>query len=61
MDGFSKVTKAIPVKRTTAAHVAGTFLDALKLLYRILDRALTDNGPQCAANFLNGTCVALSA
>ena len=53
-DRFTKLTRAIPLKVTTALAIASVFLDHWVAAYGVPDTVLTDNGPQFAAVFLQG-------
>lgn len=59
MDRFSKFTREIWTRRTTAIDVAKIFLRAREMQYGIPYRQLTNNGPLFAGKALKGACVAL--
>ena len=48
-DRFSKIARAIPLKKTTAAEVAAAFLENWICPYGMPEYLLTDNGPQFVA------------
>ena len=55
-DRFSKFTRSIPLRTTTAASVAKAFLDHWVYAYGAPQYLLTDNGPQFIAKFFDSVC-----
>lgn len=55
-DRYSKVTRTVPVSKTTALHAALTFIDNWIIPYGFPDALLTDNGPRFVSKFFNGLC-----
>lgn len=53
-DRFTKLTRAVPLKDTTAMDVVSAFLDHWVAAYGIPDSTLTDNGPQFASVLFQG-------
>ena len=58
-DRFSKMTRAIPMRSTTAASVAQAFLDNWVYPYGVPSYLVTDNGPQFASKFFEAVCTML--
>ena len=58
-DRFSKLTRSIPLRTTTASVVANAFLDNWVYVYGAPRYVLTDNGPQFAAKFFDAVCALL--
>ena len=58
-DRFSKLTRSIPLRTTTASVVANAFLDNWVYVYGVPRYVLTDNGPQFAAKFFDAVCALL--
>ena len=58
-DRFSKLTRSIPLRTTTASVVANTVLDNWVHVFRAPRYVLTDNGPQCAAKLFDAVCALL--
>ena len=58
-DRFSKLTRSIALRTTTAAVVANAFLDNWVYVYGAPQYVLTDNGPQFAAKFFDSVCALL--
>lgn len=58
-DRYSKMTRAIPLKQTTASIVAQTFVDNWIMPYGIPATLLTDNGPQFVGTFFAAVCLIL--
>lgn len=58
-DRYSKLTRAIPTKSITAAHVGNILLEVWIIPNGILERILTDNGPHFVEKCFNDACVAL--
>jgi transposase InsO family protein len=55
-DRFSKLTRTVPLRSTTAYVVAKVFCDHWVFTYGPPRHVLTDNGPQFAAKFLLAIC-----
>ena len=55
-DRFSKLTRAIPMAKTTAPFIAAVFLNNWIMPYGIPDTILTDNGSQFIAEFFKTVC-----
>jgi len=53
-DRFTKLTRAIPLRKATALTVASAFIDTWVVAYCIPDTVLTDNGPQFASVYYQG-------
>lgn len=53
-DRFTKLTRALPLRETTALVVASAFIDYWVGAYGVPDTVLTDNGPQFASLFFQG-------
>jgi len=51
---FTKLTRAIPLRKATALTVASAFKDTWVAVYGIPDTVLTDNGPQFALVYYQG-------
>ena len=58
-DRFTKLTRSIPLRTTTASVVANAFLDNWVYVYGATRYVLTDNGPQFAAKFFDAVCALL--
>ncbi|CDF40922.1 unnamed protein product [Chondrus crispus] len=58
-DRFTKLTRSIPLRTTTASVVANAFLDNWVYVYGAPRYVLTDNGPQFAAKFFDAVCALL--
>ena len=58
-DRFSKLTRSIPLRTTTASVVANAFLDNWVYVSGAPRYVLTDNGPQFAAKFFDAVCALL--
>ena len=58
-DRFTKLTRSIPLRTTTASVVASAFLDHWVYPYGAPRYVLTDNGPQFAAKFFDAVACAL--
>lgn len=58
-DRFSKLTRAIPMKSTTAPQVADAFVEHWVIPYGMPRQLLTDNGPQFIAKFFEAVCLIL--
>ncbi|CDF38169.1 unnamed protein product [Chondrus crispus] len=58
-DRFTKLTRSIPLRTTTASVVANAFLDNWVYVYGAPRYMLTDNGPQFAAKFFDAVCALL--
>lgn len=56
---YSKLTMAIPNRKTTAIHVARIFVGDWIMPNGVPDRLVTDTGPAFVEKFLNALCVAL--
>jgi len=54
VDGFSKMTRAIPLERIDAEIIAAAFLDYLGAAYGLPATVLSDNGPQFRSTFFQG-------
>ena len=55
-DRFTKLTRSIPLRTTTAAVVANAFLDNWVYVYGAPRYVLTDNGPKLAPKFFDAVC-----
>jgi len=53
-DRFNKLTRAIPLRNTTALTVSPAFIDTWVSAYGTPDSVLTDNGPQFASVYYQG-------
>ena len=58
-DRYSKLTRAIPMKETTAPFMAATLLNNWIIPYGIPNSILSDNGPQFVAEFWKTTLAIL--
>ena len=58
-DRFTKMTRSIPLRTTTASVVANAFLDNWVYVHGAPRYVLTDNGPQFAAKFFDAVCALL--
>ena len=58
-DRFTKLTRSIPLRTTTASVVANAFLDNWVYVYGAPRYVLTNNGPQFAAKFFDAVCALL--
>ena len=58
-DRYTKLARAIPMKKTTAPLVAAAFLQNWIYPYGIPESLLTDNGPQFISQFFAIVCAAL--
>lgn len=54
---YSKLTRAVPLTKTTANHVATAFLENWVISYEIPNYLLTDNGLQFVAKFFAAICL----
>lgn len=59
-DRFSKLTRSIPMKMTTAVKVAEQFVEQWIIPYGAPDYLLSDNGPQFVAKFFEAICTCLT-
>lgn len=55
-DRFTKMTRCIPLRNTTAATVAAAFLEYWVYAYGAAQYILTDNGKQFVAKFFDSVC-----
>ena len=58
-DRYSKLTRAIPMKRISALEVARVFLNNWAFVYGLPHTLLSDNGPQFAASLFECVCSSL--
>jgi hypothetical protein len=58
-DRYSKLTRTVPLRVTTALAVAQAFCDHWVFVYGPPVSLLTDNGPQLAAKFFQAACAEL--
>ena len=58
-DQFTKLTRRILLRTTTASVVANAFLDNWVYVYSAPRYVLTDNGPRFAAKFFDAVCALL--
>ena len=59
-DRYSKLTRAIPMKRISALEVARVFLNNCVFVYGLPHALLSDNRPQFAASLFESVCASLS-
>ena len=55
-DRYSKLTRAVPMRKTTATLMAAMFLNNWILPYGISNTIFSDNGPQFSAEFWKTIC-----
>ncbi len=58
-DRYSKLSRAIPMAKTTAPHVAAVFMNNWVFPYGVPKSILTDNGPQFIAEFFEFVCAVI--
>jgi transposase InsO family protein len=59
VDRYSKITRTVPLRTTTALVVAQAFCDHWIFVYGPPVSLLTDNGPQFTDNFFQAVCAEL--
>ena len=55
-DRYSKLMRAIPMKRISSLKVSRVFLNNWPFVYGLLNTLLSDNGPQFAASLFESVC-----